>query len=150
MGIPGELHIGGACLARGYLNRADLTAEKFVPNPFNAEAGARLYKTGDLACYLADGNIEFLGRVDHHGQFRGFRIEPGEIEAALRQHPSVRETIVIAREDAAGEKQLVAYVVVPRDARPTPGELRSVVKQRLPRLYGACGLCAARCFAVVA
>ncbi len=132
VGIRGELHIGGACLAQGYLNRADLTAEKFVPNPFNAEAGARLYKTGDLACYLADGNIEFLGRLDHQVKIRGFRIEPGEIEAALRQHSAVRETIVIAREDAAGEKQLVAYVVAPREARPTPGELRSFLKQKLP------------------
>jgi amino acid adenylation domain-containing protein len=132
VGIPGELHIGGACLARGYLNRADLTAEKFVPNPFNAEAGARLYKTGDLACYLADGNIEFLGRVDRQVKIRGLRIEPGEIEAVLRQHSSVRETVVIAREDAAGEKQLVAYVVAPREARPTPGELRGFLKKKLP------------------
>jgi len=132
VGIPGELHIGGACLARGYLNRAELTAEKFVPNPFHAEAGARLYKTGDLARYLADGNIEFLGRLDRQVKIRGFRIEPGEIEAALRRHPSVRETVVIAREDAAGEKQFVAYVVAPREALPTPGELRGFLKKQLP------------------
>ena len=132
VGIPGELYFGGTCLARGYLNRADLTAEKFVPNPFNAGAGARLYKTGDLACYLADGNIEFLGRVDRQVKIRGFRIEPDEIEAVLRQHPAVRETVVIALEDAAGEKQLVAYVVAPREARPTSGELRGFLKKKLP------------------
>jgi amino acid adenylation domain-containing protein len=132
VGIPGELYIGGAGLARGYLNRADLTAEKFVPNPFSADAGARLYKTGDLACYLSDGNIDFLGRFDHQVKIRGFRIEPGEIEAVLRQHPAVRETVVIAREDAAGEKQLVAYVVAPREARPTSGELRGFLKKKLP------------------
>ncbi len=132
VGIPGELYIGGACPARGYLNRADLTAETFIPNPFNAETGARLYKTGDRVCYLPDGNIEFLGRVDHQVKIRGFRIEPGEIEAVLRQHPSVRETIVMAREDAAGEKQLVAYVVAQREALPTPSELRDFLKKKLP------------------
>jgi aspartate racemase len=132
VGIPGELYIGGACPARGYLKRADLTAETFIPNPFNAETGARLYKTGDRVCYLPDGNIEFLGRVDHQVKIRGFRIEPGEIETVLRQHPSVRETIVMAREDPAGEKQLVAYVVAQREALPTPGELRDFLKKKLP------------------
>jgi amino acid adenylation domain-containing protein len=132
VGVPGELYIGGACLARGYLNRPDLTAETFMPNPFNAEAGARLYKTGDLARYLADGNVEFLGRVDDQVKIRGFRIELGEIEAVLRQHPAVRETIVLAREDASGEKQLVAYVVAHRDSLPTASELRGFLKQKLP------------------
>jgi amino acid adenylation domain-containing protein len=132
VGIPGELYIGGACLARGYLNRPDSTAEAFIPNPFSAEAGARLYKTGDLARYLADGNIEFLGRVDHQVKIRGFRVELGEIEAVLRQHPAVRETIVLAREDASGEKQLVAYVIAHRASMLTASALRGFLKEKLP------------------
>ena len=132
VGVPGELHIGGACLARGYLNRADLTAEKFLPNPFSGEPGTRLYKTGDLARYLSDGNIEFLGRIDHQVKIRGFRVELGEIEAALRQHPAVRETVVLARENAPGEKLLVAYVVARRESQPTAGELRVFLKEKLP------------------
>ncbi len=99
IGVPGELYIGGSCLGRGYLNSPDLTAEKFIPNPFSDEPGARLYKTGDRSRYLADGNVEFLGRTDHQVKIRGYRIEPGEIEAALRQHPSVQQAIILARED---------------------------------------------------
>ena len=132
VGVPGELYIGGDCLARGYLKRPDLTAEKFVPNPFSSEPGTRLYKTGDLARYLSDGNIEFLGRIDNQVKIRGFRIELGEIEAALRQHPAVRETVVLARENAPGEKRLVAYVVAQGESPPTASELRVFLKEKLP------------------
>ncbi|NER27074.1 MAG: amino acid adenylation domain-containing protein, partial [Symploca sp. SIO1C4] len=111
IGVPGELHIGGVGLARGYLNRPEKTAEAFIPNPFSDQPGSRLYKTGDLACYLSDGHIKLLGRLDHQVKLRGFRIELGEIEAALVKHPAVRETLVLAREDKPGNKRLVAYVV---------------------------------------
>ncbi|GAA6624124.1 amino acid adenylation domain-containing protein [Scytonema sp. NUACC26] len=111
VGVPGELYIGGDGVARGYFNRPDLTAEKFIPNPYNEYLGSRLYKTGDLARHLPDGNIEFLGRIDHQEKIRGFRIELGEIEIALEQHPSVQEATVIAREDNSGNKRLVAYLV---------------------------------------
>jgi acyl carrier protein len=126
------LHIGGAGLAPGYLNRPDLTAEKFLPNPFNNEAGARLYKTGDLARYLPDGNIEFVGRIDHQAKIRGYRIEPGEIEAVLRQHPAVQDALVIAREDASSAKRLVAYVVFERDVSTSVSDLRNSLKEKLP------------------
>lgn len=132
VGIPGEMHIGGTCLARGYLNRADLTAETFIPNPFSGKPGARLYKTGDLARYLPDGNIEFLGRSDQQVKIRGFRIELGEVETALRQHPAVREAIVLARERTPGEKQLVAYVVAERRPLLTTSELGGFLKETLP------------------
>ena len=128
IGVAGQMHIGGVSLARGYLNRPELTAEKFIPDPFSAEPGARMYKTGDLARYLPDGNIEFLGRGDHQVKIRGFRIELGEIEAALGQHPAVRKAVVLAREDAPGEKRLVAYVV----AESTADELRRFLKDKLP------------------
>jgi len=133
VGVAGELYIGGACLARGYLNRADLTAETFIPNPFSGEPGARLYKTGDLARYLPDGNIEFLGRIDDQVKIRGFRIELGEIETTLRQHPTVREAIVVAQETAHGEKQLVAHVVTQGEPPPSARELRDFLKQKVPR-----------------
>ena len=131
IGVAGNLHIGGVGLARGYLNRPDLTAEKFIPNPFSAEPGARLYKTGDRARYLSDGNIECLGRSDYQVKIRGFRIELGEIEVAVRQHPAVREAVVLARADASGEKRLLAYVVGERGL-PTGSELRSFLKEKLP------------------
>ena len=132
LGVPGELYIGGVGLARGYLNRPELTAEKFIPNPFSQEPGARLYKTGDLACYLTDGNIEFLGRIDHQVKLRGFRIELGEIEAVLVQHTGVRETVVVTCDYAAGDKRLVAYIIPYQEQVPTTSELRRFLKQKLP------------------
>ncbi|NJN10936.1 MAG: amino acid adenylation domain-containing protein, partial [Richelia sp. RM1_1_1] len=130
VGVPGELHIGGFGLARGYWNRAELTAEKFIPNPF--AQGTRLYKTGDKVRYLADGKIEFLGRIDHQVKIRGFRIELGEIEALLKQHPQVRETVVVAREDTPNDCRLVAYIVTHENTKPCVNELRGFLKQKLP------------------
>ncbi|WP_254173999.1 amino acid adenylation domain-containing protein [Planktothrix pseudagardhii] len=131
VGVPGEVHIGGFGLARGYLNSPELTKEKFIPNPFSQEEGTRLYKTGDNARYLPDGNIEFLGRLDRQVKIRGFRIELGEIEAALAQHPEVRETVVLARDDQPDNKRLVAYVV-PNHEPPATIELRHFLQQKLP------------------
>ncbi|MEN3329189.1 MAG: hypothetical protein V7638_3996 [Acidobacteriota bacterium] len=128
VGVTGELFIGGSGLARGYLNRPGLTAERFIPHCFSTEPGARLYRTGDLVRYLPDGNLEFVGRVDHQVKVRGFRIELGEIEAALCRHPQVREAIVVARED--GEKRLVAYIV--GDLQAATSELHAHLRQSLP------------------
>ena len=130
IGIPGELHIGGLGLARGYLHRAELTAERFIPSPF--EPGERLYKTGDLARYLSDGKVELLGRMDHQVKIRGFRIELGEIETTLSQFPGIQQAVVVAREDFPGEKRLVAYVTSEPQSAPTAAELTSFLKTKLP------------------
>ncbi|MUG96209.1 amino acid adenylation domain-containing protein [Scytonema sp. UIC 10036] len=133
IGVPGELYIAGVGLARGYLNRPELTAERFILNPFSNDLGdRRLYKTGDLARYLPDGNIEFLGRNDFQVKVRGFRIELGAIETALAQHPNLRENTVVTREDQPGVKRLVAYIVPKQDRAPTTSELRRFLKQKLP------------------
>jgi len=132
VGVPGELHIGGAGLARGYLNCPELTNEKFISHPFHQTTESRLYKTGDLARYLPDGNIEYLGRIDNQVKIRGFRIELGEIEAVLSQHNYVETTCVTAREDSPGIKRLVAYIVPPKNVTPSTNELRQFLKARLP------------------
>jgi surfactin family lipopeptide synthetase A len=132
IGVAGELHIGGDGLARGYLKRPQLTAEKFIPNPLSPVPGARLYKTGDLVRYLPNGDIEFLGRIDHQTKIRGFRVELGEIEAAVRQHPAINETVVVLREDNPGDQRLVAYVVPAPGSAPTVEQLRDFLRGKLP------------------
>ncbi|MEW6738226.1 MAG: amino acid adenylation domain-containing protein, partial [Acidobacteriota bacterium] len=132
VGVPGEVYIGGVGVARGYYDRFELTAEKFIPNPFSAEGGARLYKTGDLARYLIDGNIEFLGRIDQQVKIRGFRIELGEIEAVLAQYPYICENAILVQEDSSGEKRLIAYLVTENEEALTISDLRNFLKQRLP------------------
>ena len=132
IGVPGELHIGGDGLSRGYLYRSDLTAEKFVTNPFSDESGSCLYKTGDLVRYLPHGSIEFLGRMDYQVKIRGFRIELGEIEACLGQHPAVQQAVVTARGDEFSYIDLAAYIVTSMERPPTVSELRSFLKQKLP------------------
>lgn len=129
IGIYGEIYIGGLSLARGYLNRPDLTSERFIANPF--VANERLYKTGDLGRYLPDGNIDFLGRIDHQVKIRGFRIELGEIETVLTQHPQVQQVVVIVREDQPGNKYLTAYIVSATETL-TSSELRQFLKEHLP------------------
>jgi acyl carrier protein len=132
VGVTAEVYLGGAGLARGYLRRPALTAEKFIPNPFATKPGARLYRTGDLARYLPDGNIEYLGRMDHQVKIRGFRIELGEIEAALAEHPIVRDVVVVMREDTPEDKRLVAYVVLNKEIASPADELRGKLKDKLP------------------
>jgi len=132
VGMPGELYIGGAGVARGYINRPELTAEKFLANPFSAEEGGRLYKTGDLARYLPDGNIQFIGRVDNQVKIRGYRIELGEIEAVLTRHPQVSHAVVTVREESPGDKRLVAYVVATEKEELQANELRQFLKTKLP------------------
>ncbi len=131
VGISGDLYVSGPGLARGYLNRPEVTAEKFIPDPFSAQPGARMYKTGDVARYLASGEIEFAGRTDDQVKIRGYRVELKEIESVLGSFAGVREVVVVARE-SEGEKNLVAYVVPSREQTPTGSELRSYLKQRLP------------------
>ena len=132
VGVAGEIYVGGAGLARGYLGRPALTAEKFIPDPFSAEPGARLYRTGDLARYLPDGRVEYLNRADHQVKLRGYRVELGEVEAALEGHAAVRQSVVMAREDAPGDQRLVAYFVPNGGAAPAPGELADFLREKLP------------------
>lgn len=131
-GESGELHIGGIGLARGYLNQPQRSAEKFIADPFNTNPGARLYKTGDMARYLPSGEIEFLGRADDQVKIRGFRVELGEVESALAGHSGVQECVVLAKEDDAAGKCLVAYVVPVQKAETSEREVRNFLKQRLP------------------
>jgi amino acid adenylation domain-containing protein len=132
VGVCGELYIAGAGLAKGYLNRKELTSQKFIPNHLSNKAGALMYKTGDLACFLPDGSIEYLGRIDHQVKIRGFRIELGEIEALLAQHPQVRLVTVIAREDEPGNPRLVAYIVPQPEGTLKESELHRFLKEQLP------------------
>jgi len=131
LGVAGELYIGGAGVARGYLNRPELTAERFVEDPFAGQPGARMYRSGDLARYRSDGNIEFLGRADQQLKIRGFRIEPGEIEARLSEHPAVREAVVIGREEG-GDKRLVAYITLRPEASEEDGSA-AILREHLAR-----------------
>lgn len=132
LGVPGELHLGGICVARGYHQRPEMTAEKFIPDAFSAEPGARLYKTGDLARYLPDGTLEFLGRIDHQVKVRGFRIEVGEIENVLVQHDQVKDVLVLAKADQSGMNRLIAYLIPQNGLKLENGELRQYLQARLP------------------
>ncbi len=132
VGVSGELHLGGIQVGRGYHNRPELTAERFIPDPFGKQPGGRLYKTGDSCRYLRDGDIEYLGRLDHQVKIRGFRIELGEIEAALNMNPKVRESVVIVREDAPGDQRLIAYFAPAKGAKPSGKDLRTALRASLP------------------
>ncbi len=132
IGEPGELYIGGAGVAQGYLNRPELTAERFLADPLSNEPHARLYKTGDRARYLPDGQIAFLGRTDYQIKIRGYRIEPDEIMAALHEHPAVQTSLVVAREDIPGDKRLVAYLVLAPEAEVTARDLQDMLATSLP------------------
>ena len=132
METAGELHIGGMGVARGYRNRPELTAQRFIPNPFGAKPGERLFKTGDLARLLSDGQIAFLGRIDEQVKVRGFRVEPNEVTATLNEHPHIQQSVVVAREVAPGDTRLIAYFVAVPQSHPTLGELRDFLGARLP------------------
>ncbi len=132
LGITGELYLGGPGVARGYRNRPELTAQRFITHPFSKESDARLYKTGDLACFLPDGNIDFLGRMDDQVKVRGFRIELGEIEASLRRHEGVRDVVVLAHTEPRGEKRLSAFVLQKPGLKLSADELREFLRQSLP------------------
>ena len=135
VGVPGEIYVGGAGVVRGYLNQPELTAEKFIPNPVAVASpvgSGRLYKTGDLACYLSNGKIDFIGRMDQQVKIRGYRIELGEIEAALKQCEGVRDAVVTVREDSTNGKSLAGYLVIPEESVPTRLELRDQLKSKLP------------------
>lgn len=131
IGVPGELYVGGAGLALGYLNNPDITAKRFIPNPFSNQPRARLYKTGDLVRYLPNAEIEYLGRIDHQVKIRGFRIELGEIETVLRRHPAIQDTAVVVKENTHNQPQLVAYIVLQQQPAPTNVELRHFLKEYL-------------------
>jgi hypothetical protein len=132
IGVAGEIYVGGAGVARGYLNREALTAERFVTDPYSEDAQARLYKTGDVGRWRADGNLEYLGRNDHQVKIRGYRIELGEIESQLQRQPGVREAVVLAREDVPGEKRLVGYVTLHEEDASTVEQLRDQLREVLP------------------
>jgi amino acid adenylation domain-containing protein len=132
IGVSGEIHIGGDGLARGYLNRPELTAEKFIADPFSEDSGSRLYKTGDLARYQPDGTIEFLGRIDHQVKLRGFRIELGEIEAVLETYPGINKAVATVREDQPGDKRLIAYLTHAQLEHSNVDALRLFLKEKLP------------------
>src|SRR5262249_13078221 len=132
IGVAGELYVGGSGVARGYLGRPGLTAERFLPDPFGAEPGGRLYRTGDRARWRGDGTLEFLRRSDDQVKGRGFRIELGEVEAVLAQHPAIREAAVVAREDRPGDVRLTAYVVVAPGGEAAAAQWRGWLLEQLP------------------
>jgi amino acid adenylation domain-containing protein len=132
IGVPGEVYIGGVCLAKGYLNRPELTAERFIPNPFVNCAEERLYKTGDLARFLPDGNVDFLARIDNQVKIRGFRVELGEVRSVLGHHPDILEAVVIVRQDAPGTKRLAAYIVLKNAQAHSITSIRRFVAEKLP------------------
>jgi amino acid adenylation domain-containing protein len=132
IGMSGELYIGGDVLARGYINRPELTAEVFIPDPFTTKIGGRMYKTGDMARFRHDGNIEFLGRIDNQVKIRGYRVELGEIEMILRCSPSVKEAAVVVRDDRTSDKQLVAYLILDDEYELDVRKIRKFLQDRLP------------------